>query len=176
MGPKAEQRKKGAAMQEARKEASPDWLAEGGIHSASNPNPGRANTEFHQRRLMLALVAHKKESKIPGPPDMTEREKSPVNGEGHQLAGPYGNPPRPAGGGILNGTSSEVAEMETSLASTLVGVAAGEPVRALSDVPATSLQHEVVLPKLVRSWSGAYCRPFVRDTNTFSLRAVPHLS
>ena len=30
MGPKAEQRKKGAAMQEARKEASPDWLAEGG--------------------------------------------------------------------------------------------------------------------------------------------------
>ena len=77
MGPKTDQ-KKVVAMQEARKEASPDWLAEGGIHSASNPNPGRANTDFDQRRLMIALVAHKTESKIPGPPDMTEREKSPV--------------------------------------------------------------------------------------------------
>ena len=65
--------------------------------------------------------------------------------------------------------------METSPASTLVGVAAGEPVRASSDLPATSLQHEVALPKLVRSWSGAYCRPFV-GTQTLSACVLSHIS
>ena len=77
MGPKADQKKKGPAMQDTRKEASPDWVAEGGIHSAANPNPGRANAEFDQKRLMLALVAHKVD-KTQGPPSLTEREKSPV--------------------------------------------------------------------------------------------------
>ena len=163
-------------MQEARKEASPDWLAEGGIHSASNPNPGRANTEFHQRRLMLALVAHKTESKIPGPPDMTEKEKSPVNGEGHQLAGPYGNPPRPAGGGILNrnllggcrdGNISRFNTCRCSGRGTCSSIErrAGYQSAARSSITQTR-------SKLVWGLLSSLCR----DTNTFSLRAVPHLS
>ena len=64
-------------MQEAQKDASPDWLGDGMIHSASNLLPGRANSDFDQNRLMLALVAQKV-----GPPEVTEREKrkkSPVH-------------------------------------------------------------------------------------------------
>eukprot|EP00731_Ephydatia_muelleri_P003519 Em0001g3519a len=117
MGPKADQKKKGPAMQDTRKEASPDWVAEGGIHSASNPHPGRANAEFNQKRLMLALVAHKAD-KIQGPPSLTEREKSPVttvetakaaNSSAH-MAIRHAVPEERS----LTKTSSEVEEMETS--------------------------------------------------------------
>ena len=130
MGPKADQRKKGLAMQETRKETSPDWVAEGGIHSASNPHPSRANAEFDQKRLTLALVAHKAENKIPVPPSMAEREKSPVtavetakvtNSLAH-MAIRHAVPEE----GFLTGTSLEVAEMETSPPSTPNSVAAGE--------------------------------------------------
>ena len=137
MGPKADQKKKGPAMQETRKEASPDWVADGGIHSASNPHPGRANAEFDQKRLTLALVAHKADNKIPSPPGLTEREKSPVttvetakaaNSSAH-MAIRHAVPEE----GPLTKTSSEVEEMETSHASAPNSAAAGEPVKTVSE-------------------------------------------
>ena len=171
MGPKADQKKKGPAMQDTRKEASPDWVAEGGIHSASNPHPGRANAEFNQKRLMLALVAHKAD-KIQGPPSLTEREKSPVttvetakaaNSSAH-MAIRHAVPEERS----LTKTSSEVEEMETSHTSAPNSAAAGELVKTVSDVPATRLQHDVALPqtrsKLVWGLLSSLCR----DTHTHS--------
>ena len=168
MGPKADQKKKGPAMQDTRKEASPDWVAEGGIHSASNPNPGRANAEFDQKRLILALVAHKAD-KIQGPPSLTEREKSPVttvetakaaNSSAH-MAIRHAVPEERS----LTKTSSEVEEMETSHTSAPNSAAAGELVKTVRDVPATRLQHDIALPqtrsKLVWGLLSSLCR----DTN-----------
>ena len=66
MGPKADLKKsKHVVMQEARKDASRDWLGDGMIHSAFNLLPGRANSDFDQKMLMLALVAQKVGSKTP---------------------------------------------------------------------------------------------------------------
>eukprot|EP00731_Ephydatia_muelleri_P002748 Em0001g2748a len=170
MGPKADQRKKGLAMQETRKETSPDWVAEGGIHSVSNPHPSRANAEFDQKRLTLALVAHKAENKIPGPPSMAEREKSPVtavetakvaNSPAH-MAIRHAVPEE----GFLNGTSLEVAEMETSPPSTPNSVAAGELVRTSSEVPAIRLQQDVALPQTRSKLVWGLLSSLRRDTNT----------
>ncbi|KAL5463278.1 hypothetical protein EMCRGX_G032165 [Ephydatia muelleri] len=124
MGPKADQKKKGPAMQDTRKEASPDWVAEGGIHSAANPNPG---------------------------PTKPDREKSPVttvetakaaNSSAH-MAIRHAVPEERS----QSKTSSEVEEMETSHTSAPNSAAAGELVKAVSEVPATKLQHDVALPQ-----------------------------
>eukprot|EP00731_Ephydatia_muelleri_P002756 Em0001g2756a len=149
---------------------SPDWVAEGGIHSASNPHPSWANAEFDQKRLTLALVAHKAENKIPGPPSMAEREKSPVmavetakvaNSPAHMAIG-HAVPEE----GFLTGTSLEVAEMETSPPSTPNSVAAGELVRTSSEVLAIRLQQDVALPQTLSKLVWGLLSSLRRDTNT----------
>ena len=67
------------AMQEPRNKASLDWVGDGFIHSASKPLPYQASSEFDPKRLMLAVMAQKVGSKTPGPPSVSEWEKSPDN-------------------------------------------------------------------------------------------------
>ncbi|KAL5517448.1 hypothetical protein EMCRGX_G002992 [Ephydatia muelleri] len=149
---------------------SPDWVAGGGIHSASNPHPSWANAEFDQKRLTLALVAHKAENKIPGPPSMAEREKSPVMAV--ETAKVASSPAHMAIGhavpeeGFLTGTSLEVAEMETSPPSTPNSVAAGELVRTSSEVLAIRLQQDVALPQTLSKLVWGLLSSLRRDTNT----------
>lgn len=59
MGPRPQKKSTVVLMQEPRKEASPDWIGDGLVHSDSNPLPGWANSDFDTRRLMLAVVAQK---------------------------------------------------------------------------------------------------------------------
>ena len=145
-------------------------MAGGGIHSASNPHPSWANAEFDQKRLTLALVAHKAENKIPGPPSMAEREKSPVMAV--ETAKVASSPAHMAIGhavpeeGFLTGTSLEVAEMETSPPSTPNSVAAGELVRTSSEVLAIRLQQDVALPQTLSKLVWGLLSSLRRDTNT----------
>ena len=171
MGPKtAEQKKKMTTMQEAKKDGSSYWLVDGGIHSAANPIPGRANTEFDQKRLMLAVVAHKVGSKTPGPPEMMEREKSPVTAVETakatnlpaQKAIRHALPEEKS----LTGVSLETMEMETSPASAPSGAAEGEHVLTSDEVPATKLQHDVALPRTRSKLVWGLLSSLCRDTNT----------
>ena len=170
MGPKTAEQKKMATMQEAKKDGSPDWLADGGIHSAANPIPGRANTEFDQKRLMLAVVAHKMGSKTPGPPEMAEREKSPITAD--ETAKATNSPAQKAirhalpEEKSLTGVSLETMEMETSPASALSGAAEGERVLTSDEVPATKLQYNVVLPRTRSKLVWGLLSSLCRDINT----------
>eukprot|EP00731_Ephydatia_muelleri_P012992 Em0007g302a len=70
--------------------------------SPEHPAPPRSPTASRT----LRLVAQKVGSKTPGPPEVTEREKSPVTvtekEKSPPFTGPYNNPPRLAGGEIRN--------------------------------------------------------------------------
>eukprot|EP00731_Ephydatia_muelleri_P007185 Em0003g1433a len=136
------QTKTGTA-QEPRKENSPDWIGDGCIHSASNPIPTRANTEFDPKRMMLAVVAQKIGGKTSGQHESSEREKSPDR-DAEREKPPCAAPqiairhtlPEEA---PIAGAPSEDQEMETSPTSVPIS---------------TRVEKAVAL-------SGAYFRPFV---------------
>ena len=154
--------------QEPRQEDSPDWIGDG-CHSASNPVPTRANTEFDPKRMMLAVVAQKIGGKTSGQHESSEREKSPDK-DAEREKPPCAAPqiairhalPEEA---PIAGAPSEDQEMETSPTSVPIGTRVEKAVTLSGEVPGNQPAASVVLPQtrshLVRGLLSSLCR----DTN-----------
>ncbi|KAL5503661.1 hypothetical protein EMCRGX_G010645 [Ephydatia muelleri] len=109
-------------------------------------------------------------SKTPGPPEMAEREKSPITAD--ETAKATNSPAQKAirhalpEEKSLTGVSLETMEMETSPASALSGAAEGERVLTSDEVPATKLQYNVVLPRTRSKLVWGLLSSLCRDINT----------
>ena len=102
----------------------------------------------------LVVVAQKVGSKTPGPPSVSEREKSPDNVAEKQkfpcILAPITICHALPEEAPVTGVSFEDPEMETSPTSAPISAMAEKDASLPNDVPGTVLQHSVILPRACR--------------------------